>query len=105
VNFEIEERDIERIARKVTDLLRPLLPSSERPEDKGGGILDVEGLAGYLRVDRCWIYKKTSLKEIPFFKAGRYIRFRKKDIDRWIESQTRRPIPPLGMVKRRGVAT
>jgi excisionase family DNA binding protein len=100
MRFEFEDRDIQSIAQKVTDLLRPLLPTSERREDKGI-IFDVKGLAEYLHVDSCWVYKKVSLKKIPFFKAGKYTRFRKRDIDRWIDGQTTRPIPAIGLVKGR----
>jgi excisionase family DNA binding protein len=101
VKFEIEPQDIEAIAHRVSELLKPLVSCIEKPDDKDT-IFDVKGLAEYLHVDLSWVYKQVSLKAVPFFKTGRYTRFKKKDIDRWIESQTLRPIPTLRIVKTKG---
>jgi len=101
MKFEIETQDIEAIAQRVLECLKPLLAHSESREDKDT-IFDVKGLAGYLQVDCSWVYKQISLGTIPFFKAGKYSRFRKKDINRWIESQTVKPITTLKLVKKRG---
>jgi len=101
MKFELESQDIEAIAQRVLELLRPVMfRNRERSNDDG--IFDVKELAEYLHVDPSWIYKQISLKAIPFFKTGKYSRFRKKDIDKWIESQTTRPIPALKLVKTRG---
>jgi len=103
VKFEIEPQDIEAIAQKVSELLKPLLSRIEKADDKDA-VFDVKGLAEYLCVDSSWVYKQVSLKTIPFFKTGRYTRFRKAHIDRWIETQTTRPIPSMRLVKKGGVA-
>lgn len=103
MKFEIEPQDVEAIAQRVSELLKPLFPHLEKRDEKDI-IFDVKGLAEYLHVDRSWVYKQVSLKAVPFFKTGRYTRFRKKDIDRWIESQGVRPIPPLRIVKTKGEA-
>lgn len=102
MKFEIESHDVDLIVQRVSETLRPLLLNTERHEDKSA-VLDVKGLAEYLHVDCSWVYKQVSLKEIPFFKAGRYTRFRKRDIDRWIDGQTRRPIPVMRLTKIKGV--
>jgi excisionase family DNA binding protein len=103
VKFEIEPQDIQAIAQKVSELLKPLLSRIEGRDDKDP-IFDVKGLAEYLHVDLSWVYKQVSLKTIPFFKTGKYTRFRKKDIDRWIENQTARPIPTMRLAKIKEVA-
>jgi len=59
-------------------------------------------LAAYLDVNPSWIYKQVSFNDIPYFKIGKYPRFRKKEIEKWIESETARPIPVLKVVKSRG---
>ncbi len=104
MKFEIEPQDVEAIAQRVSDILRPMIVRIEKAEAAGTGdaILDVEGLAAYLRVNPSWIYKQLSLKAIPYFKTGKYPRFRKKEIDRWIEGQTARPVPGLKVVGSRG---
>ena len=99
--FELETQEIESIAEKVADRLKPMLHHHTGERD-GDTVFDVNGLADYLHVDTSWVYKQVSLKAIPFFKVGKYSRFRKRDIDKWIEGNTVRPIPPFKMVKNRG---
>ena len=101
MKIEIEPQDIEAIAQRVTELVRPMLSNARMSEEKDH-IFDVKGLSEYLNVDSSWIYKKVSLRAIPYFKTGKYSKFRKRDIDKWIESNTARPIPPLKMPKNRG---
>lgn len=40
--------------------------------------------AGYLRLARQTLYNLVNRREIPFLKAGRSLRFRKADLDRWL---------------------
>ncbi|MDA8171858.1 MAG: helix-turn-helix domain-containing protein [Nitrospiraceae bacterium] len=94
---ELEPQDIEAIAQRVAEILRPMLARNNRPADDT--IFDVQGLAAYLRVDESWVYKQVSLKAIPHFKAGKYTRFKKSAIDRWSEERTIRPIPLLNRLK------
>lgn len=101
MKIEFEPQEIEAIAQRVSETLRPMLSGIERREDKDV-IFDVKGVAEYLHVDPEWIYKKVSLREIPYFKTGKYLKFRKRDIDKWIETNTARPIPELKLVKNRG---
>jgi excisionase family DNA binding protein len=98
MKFAMEPQDIEAMAEKVSEKLKALLSRIKGHGDEDT-ILDVEGLAVYLRVDTSWVYKQVSLKTIPFFKIGKYTRFRKKDIDKWIEDGTARPVPNLRPVK------
>jgi excisionase family DNA binding protein len=48
--------------------------------------MDVKGLAKYLKVKESWVYEKIHTRQIPFQKAGRFPRFRKKNIDKWLEN-------------------
>ena len=85
----------QQITQDVIHALKPFLNS------RGGDdlVLDVEGLAKYLQVDESWVYKQVSLKTIPYFKTGKYTRFRKAAVDKWIDSQTVRPVSPLALLK------
>jgi len=47
-------------------------------------------LADYLRLKTNTIYKKVQRGELPFHKVGRAVRFKKTEIDNWLE--TRRPV-------------
>jgi excisionase family DNA binding protein len=101
MKIELEQQDIEAVAQKVSELLKPLLAGNSRNEDKDT-VLTPETLADYLQVDISWVYKQVSLKTIPSFKSGKYTRFKKSVIDKWIETQTVRPIPSLKMLKKAG---
>lgn len=90
---ELEREDIEAIADKVIEKLKPLIAGNGK--DEKDIIFTPETLAKYLQVDTSWVYKQVSLKTIPYFKSGKYTRFRKSVIDKWIESQTVRPISTL----------
>ncbi|MFZ1991782.1 MAG: helix-turn-helix domain-containing protein [Alphaproteobacteria bacterium] len=104
MKFDIEPQDIEAIAQRVSEIIKPMLTHHAGSNEKDT-IFDVKGLAEYLCVDACWVYKQVSLRTIPFLKVGRYTRFRKRDIERWMESQARKPIPVLKVAKLRGVAS
>lgn len=55
---ELETHDIELIAVKMIEVLKPLLAQNGRqPNDV---IFDVEGLAEYLKVSKKWIYDTTT---------------------------------------------
>jgi excisionase family DNA binding protein len=82
---ELEQADIEAIAQRVIELLKPLISGNGRQETEDG-ILDVKGLCDYLHVSVKWIYERTHLKEIPHLKVNGLLRFRKKDIDKWLNS-------------------
>ena len=98
--IELDDRDIERLANKVIELLKPLLKVSPQKDDHEI-ILDVDGLASYLKVTKSWVYERTDLNEIPYYKVGKFPRFRKKDIDRWLERSKINPEPFLELAKER----
>ena len=61
-------------------------------------ILNKKELAQYLNVDVSWIDKRVSANEMPYTKFGKYVRFKKSVIDKWIDSKTVKPISPLKLV-------
>ncbi len=101
MKVEMETSDIQAIAEKVAELLGPLL--SERIRLPADDILDVAGLAAYLKVRPKWIYERTHLREIPHIKAGGQLRFRKDEIDAWLGSNgipAMNPVTGLGAIKK-----
>ena len=72
------------VARKVVEQLKPLLNNSH--DSKSNELMDVEELAEYLKVKKSWVYEKVHTKKIPFQKAGRFPRFRKMHIDKWLDN-------------------
>ena len=79
-------------------MIKPVLTGVQGVDDPDV-IFDVKGLSEYLRVNPSWVYKAVSLKAIPYFKAGKFPRFRKRDIDRWAETMAVRPVPSSKVVK------
>ena len=96
MKLTLEAEDIAAIADTLIERLRPVLAMQARPEPDR--ILDVKDLAGYLNVEISWIYKQVSYKAIPFFKAGKYTRFKQSAIDKWVDKKTQNPLPPLRAV-------
>jgi len=90
---ELEPQDIEAIAQRVCDLLKPnFLNIGKRSDDT---IFNVQGLAEHLKVDASWVYKAVQDNTIPYFKCGKYVRFRKSAIDKYIEKSSLQPTSPL----------
>lgn len=82
IDLNLEPQDVECIAQRVSELLKPFL--SSRQEKNSEVIFDVDGLAEYLKASPAWIYQQTSLKQIPHFKIGGLLRFKKSKIDKWL---------------------
>ena len=75
---------IDAIVEKVVERLKPLLYNSR--DSKDNELMTVEEVSDYLKVKTSWVYEKIHKGEIPFYKAGRFPRFRKKQIDKWLEN-------------------
>ena len=75
---------IDTIVEKVVERLKPLLNNSNN--SKYDELMTVDEVANYLKVKPSWVYEKVHTKKIPFQKAGRFPRFRKKHIDKWLEN-------------------
>ena len=54
-------------------------------------ILTIKEVAEYLQVTERTLYRLAQQRMIPAFKVGNAWRFRREDLDRWIESQTGTP--------------
>ncbi|MFQ5442243.1 MAG: helix-turn-helix domain-containing protein [Thermodesulfobacteriota bacterium] len=85
VNLEIlNTKEVEeRIAKEVVKALEPLLAKGKGDTDV---LFTVTSLAEYLGVSKQWVYDRIKFKEIPYIKVGKFPRFRKRDIDRWLDS-------------------
>jgi len=100
LSLDLSDEVVTAIALQVAEELRPLLaPKQEAPD----AILSPVQLAALLGVPKGWVYERVSLGEIPHFKAGKYLRFRRSVIEKWIESQSvpasGPPSRPLRIVK------
>jgi excisionase family DNA binding protein len=53
--------------------------------------LTIEEVCDILRVKKHYVYALTSQRRIPFLKMGRFLRFRKEDIDEWLKDKGSKP--------------
>jgi len=74
---------IDEIIEGLFTKIKPLITKNGRSDDT---IFDVKGLCKYLSVSDKWVYERTHLKEIPHLKVQGLLRFRKRDIDKWLDS-------------------
>jgi len=49
--------------------------------------LTLEQIAEYLQMSTSSIYKMAQASKIPAYKVGRQWRFKKEEIDKWVEKQ------------------
>ena len=54
-------------------------------------LLTIDELAVVLSVKKSTIYQWIHLRLIPYMKVGRFVRFREKDIQRWLASREVKP--------------
>ena len=76
----MDQEDVELIAQRVVEMIKPLLSTKEENSEI---IFSVEELAEYLRVSVKWVY--DHVYELPHFKLGGLLRFRKQEIDSTID--------------------
>ena len=48
-------------------------------------ILNIDELSEHLGIKKSSLYSKVERKEIPYYKIGHLVRFKKSDIDAWME--------------------
>lgn len=86
---EFEPQDIESIAQRVLELLKPLLASNGKDEDE---LLDIEQASKLLGTSKEQIYQwvanaKYGIKAFPYMKAGKRLRFSKRKLVDWLENR------------------
>lgn len=91
-NVRLESEEVEDIARQIADHLEPIIKKGLKSKGSGEPLFDVKVLATYLEVTPDWIYKKTADRSIPYIKVGRFIKFKKSEIDAWLVEQSVRPL-------------
>jgi excisionase family DNA binding protein len=55
-------------------------------------ILTPDQLCEFLNIKKSTLYSRVERREIPFFRIGRLLRFRRADIDRWLDSLKAEPL-------------
>jgi excisionase family DNA binding protein len=71
------------IAQAVVKEIKPLLGKAT---DGDESLFTVKTLAEYLQVSQQWVYERIQRHEIPYIKMGKFPRFKKSDIHRWLDT-------------------
>ena len=85
LKIQLEDTDLQRIATTVIEELKPLFPKVCK-DDSQDSIMGIKELVEYLGMSEKWVYDQTAHKAIPHFKLGHVLKFRKKEIDKWLSS-------------------
>jgi len=72
----------ELIAERVVKALKPFLTEGKSDD----AIFDTVTIAEYLGVSDQWVRDRVKHKQIPYLKVGKFLKFRRKDIDRWLDT-------------------
>lgn len=59
-------------------------------------VMTVKEVADYLRVNQRTVYRLAMERKLPAFKVGTTWRFKRVDIDRWIDAQAASSQPEQG---------
>jgi excisionase family DNA binding protein len=54
-------------------------------------LLNVSDVAAVLGVRRMWVYAHAASGDLPHLRIGRFIRFRRADLDDWLQTREARP--------------
>lgn len=78
--IELDDKDIERVANKVLEVLKGQLLNSHP------ALLSPEELAAHLNIPKSWIYDRTRDNTMPYVKIGKYVRFSLPDVLNWLKT-------------------
>jgi excisionase family DNA binding protein len=89
------ELDTKQLVKHVTEAVLKALQPYLNGNGEGDTLFTVKALAEYLEVSDRWIYERIQLTEIPFIRQGGFLRFRKSDIDQWLDTLKTPAMNPL----------
>jgi len=58
-------------------------------------ILTADEVAALLRVTKGWLYAETRAGRVPHLRLGRYVRYRRSAIERWLDGLEQGSLRPL----------
>ena len=73
-----------QISQQLDQILNELRGLRQQ-ETSAREILTIEEAADYLRLSVFTLREKVRLRQVPFYKVGGAVRFRRSKLDRWID--------------------
>lgn len=81
-NIDLESLT-EEITAKIVKALQRQHTNCKAQDDQ---LFTVKSLAEYLAVSDQWVYERIQRHEIPVLKVGKFPRFKKSDIEKWLDT-------------------
>ena len=79
------EVSFDRICRRFDELYRRMVEIDAHASHNG--VMDVRAAAEYIGCTPGTLRTWTSKRKVPFIKVGRNVRFRRKDLDQWLDER------------------
>lgn len=95
--IEIKKEDLLAFAEKLQDANKQGKTAVTTDEEKDE-LLDFLGMCEFLGIAQSTGYQRVSRGEIPHFKKGRRLYFRKSELVAWIESGRRKTTDDLDVI-------
>ena len=88
---EFEPSDLELIAEKIAERLKPLMSSNGKDAEQDA-LMTIDEIATFLKTTKGQVYQwvnnsQHGLGDFPYLKAGKLLRFSKSAILKWLESR------------------
>ena len=90
---EFERGDIQAIAQEVVEMIRPIISEQIERSDTDE-ILTIDEAAALFKLKKSQFYywvseSKYADNPIPFMKAGKHLRFSKRELIQWLKKKSR----------------
>lgn len=81
-NINFSDEEIETLAKRVAQYILPFLKELLKQDDE---VLDFKQACEFLKCNKSWLYAKVRFREIPYIKVGKYLKFSKKELIKWLK--------------------
>lgn len=79
----VDEKDFKELIKQITELKEIIC--SREIADHQTDVLDSEQAAAYLKITERHLAKLKADKDITFSQYGKVVRYRRSDLDKWLE--------------------
>jgi excisionase family DNA binding protein len=91
MKFELDSEDLEEIASRVVEKLKPLISGNGKQAGEDA-LITIDEAAAFLKTSKEQIYQwvnnaRHGLGNFPYLKAGKLLRFSKSAVLKWLESR------------------
>ena len=87
ITIQIKRSDLVAFADRLIAGYSQIIPV---PVSEGEDLLDFEGMCRFLKIAPSTGYAKTASGELPHFKKGRKLWFRRSELIKWLEQGRRK---------------